>query len=254
MNNPSESGDKKIDPSLIKSFIRRQGRATAGQKQALDQHAERYCLQPAAAFNAEAVFGRAAPLVVEIGFGNGASLAAMAQARPDWDFLGIEVHRPGVGHLLMLIEQMGLENVRIYHHDALEILEQRIADHSLQGVHLFFPDPWHKRRHHKRRIMRPRFVRLLERKLAVGGYFHAATDWQEYAKAMLVELSETRQLGNLSVDGSGFCARPEHRPLTKFEQRGLRLGHGVWDILFQRLPIASSSLAPENGDVGADQI
>jgi tRNA (guanine-N7-)-methyltransferase len=144
MNNPSESGDKKIDPSLIKSFIRRQGRATAGQKQALDQHAERYCLQPAAAFNAEAVFGRAAPLVVEIGFGNGASLAAMAQARPDWDFLGIEVHRPGVGHLLMLIEQMGLENVRIYHHDALEILEQRIADHSLQGVHLFFPDPWHK--------------------------------------------------------------------------------------------------------------
>lgn len=227
--------DKKIDPSHIKSFIRRQGRATAGQLLALEQHSERYCLDPLQAFDAATEFGRVAPLIVEVGFGNGDSLAAMAQARPDLDFVGIEVHRPGVGHLLMLIEQMGLSNVRIYHHDAMEILERKIADHSLHGLHLYFPDPWHKRRHHKRRIVRPRFVHMLEQKLAQGGYFHAATDWQEYAKAMLVELARSTHLKNLSPDASGYCPRPEHRPMTKFEQRGLRLGHGVWDVMFGRV-------------------
>lgn len=232
---PASPALKRVDRSHIKSFIRRQGRATIGQRQALEQHSERYCLDPQQNFDALTVFGRSAPLVLEIGFGNGTSLAAMANARPDLDFIGIEVHRPGVGHLLMLIEQMGLSNVRVYHHDALEILEHKIPDHSLHGLHLFFPDPWHKRRHHKRRIVRPRFVALLERKLASGGYFHAATDWQEYAKAMLPVLSASPQLRNMSEDGSGFCPRPEHRPMTKFEQRGLRLGHGVWDVLFRRM-------------------
>lgn len=225
---------KRIDPARIRSFIRRQGRATAGQRQAMDAHWDTYCLPPAAEFNAEQAFGRQAPLIVEIGFGNGDSLAAMAEANPQLNYLGIEVHRPGVGHLLMLLEQRGIENVRIYHHDAIEILEQKIPDHSLAGVHLFFPDPWHKRRHHKRRIVRPGFVDLLNKKLAAGGYFHAATDWEHYAQDMLATLSADKGLKNTSPSGD-YCPRPDYRPLTKFENRGLRLGHGVWDLIFSKL-------------------
>lgn len=225
---------KKIDPTRIKSFIRRQGRATVGQKQALDSHWDKYCLSPQADFAAETAFGRKAPLIVEIGFGNGDSLAAMAEANPDLNYLGIEVHRPGVGHLMMLLEQRGISNVRIYHHDAIEILEQKIPDHSLAGVHLFFPDPWHKRRHHKRRIVRPSFLVLLNKKLAPGGYFHAATDWADYAKDMLATLSADTGLKNTSPSGD-YCPRPDYRPLTKFENRGLKLGHGVWDLIFSKI-------------------
>ncbi|MGR8930079.1 MAG: tRNA (guanosine(46)-N7)-methyltransferase TrmB [Gammaproteobacteria bacterium] len=225
---------QRIDPSRIRSFIRRQGRATVGQKLALETHWEKYCLPPEQPFDAFHLFGRNAPLIIEIGFGNGASLADMAEANPGLNYLGIEVHRPGVGHLMMLLEQRGITNVRIYHHDAIEILEQKIPDHSVTGVHLFFPDPWHKRRHHKRRIVRPSFVELLHKKLTGGGYFHAATDWHNYATDMLNTLSAASRLKNASPTGD-FCPRPDYRPLTKFENRGLKLGHGVWDLIFTKV-------------------
>jgi tRNA (guanine-N7-)-methyltransferase len=227
------SSTEKNFPQIIRSFMRRQGRVTPGQQQALAQHWDKYCLDPAAETDLRLVFGRDAPLVVEIGFGNGDSLAAMAVANPDVDYLGIEVHRPGVGHLLLLLDQQDIGNVRVYCHDAIEILDRKIADNSLAGVHLFFPDPWPKKKHHKRRIVRPSFVVLLAKKLKAGGYFHAATDWEHYAKAMLVVLSAGELLNNASVSGS-YCERPTYRPLTKFERRGLRLGHGVWDLLFRK--------------------
>ncbi len=218
----------------IRSFIRRQGRATAGQKNALDTIWHSYCLDPDKTYDYAEVFGREAALIVEIGFGNGSSLAEMAETNPDLNYLGIEVHRPGVGHLMMLLEQKGLNNVRIYHHDAISILEKKIPDHAITGVHLFFPDPWQKRRHHKRRIVRPSFVDLLNKKLIAGGYFHAATDWEHYAKDMLKTLSSSSRLTNISKDNR-YCHRPEYRPLTKFENRGLLLGHGVWDLIFKKI-------------------
>ncbi len=218
----------------IRSYIRRQGRATAGQKQALERYWDTFCLDPTEPLQIEQAFSRPAPLIVEIGFGNGESLAAMAANNPNINYLGIEVHRPGVGHLLRLLAEKNLDNVRIYHHDAIDILEQKIPDESLAGVHLFFPDPWHKRRHHKRRIVRPSFVELLEKKLQPGGYFHAATDWRHYALDMLKTLSASNQLINQG-EQQGFCPRPDYRPMTKFEKRGLRLGHGVWDLVFKKI-------------------
>jgi tRNA (guanine-N7-)-methyltransferase len=217
----------------IRSFVRRQGRITQAQQYALDHHWQRYCLDPQVDYDFADVFGRNAPLIVEIGFGNGDTLASMAAANPDIDYIGIEVHRAGVGHLMMLLEQRGLTNVRIYCHDAIEIIEQKIPDGALTGVHLFFPDPWHKKKHHKRRIVRPSFTTLLVNKLKVDGYFHAATDWQDYAEAMLLELSATADLHNASST-EDYCECPNYRPLTKFEQRGLRLGHGVWDLIFKK--------------------
>ena len=220
-------------PQRIRSFIRRQGRLTPGQQLSLDNHWNTFCLDPKVNYNVAEIFGREAPLFIEIGFGNGDSLAKMASANPDKDYIGIEVHTPGVGHLLMLLNEQSISNVRIYCHDAIEILEQKIADNSLTGVHLFFPDPWHKKKHHKRRIVRPSFVELLDKKLKSGGYFHAATDWENYAHAMLKVLSESLSLSNTSATND-YCPRPEYRPLTKFEQRGLRLGHGVWDLIFSK--------------------
>jgi tRNA (guanine-N7-)-methyltransferase len=224
-------------PQRIRSFIRRQGRLTPGQEVALDQHWSQYGLEPELDYDFSQVFGRQAPLIVEIGFGNGDSLAKMAAANPDHDYIGIEVHKPGVGHLLILLHEQGLTNVRVYCHDAIEILEQKIPDHSLAGLHLFFPDPWHKKKHHKRRIVRPSFVDLLNKKLQVGGYFHAATDWQHYAESMLEVLSASEGLINISLT-QDYCERPDYRPLTKFEQRGLRLGHGVWDLIFSKSNIS----------------
>jgi len=218
-------------PQKIRSFILRQGRLTPGQQLALDNYWDKYCLDPKADYDFAAVFGRNAPLFIEIGFGNGESLASMAAANPDKDYIGIEVHRPGVGHLLLLLNQQSLTNVRIYCHDAIEIMEHKIADNSLSGVHLFFPDPWPKKKHHKRRIVRPDFIDLLIRKLKPEGYFHAATDWENYAEAMLAVLSESSALRNASPSND-YCQCPEYRPLTKFEQRGIRLGHGVWDLIF----------------------
>lgn len=227
------SDKKPIEQWRIRSFIRRQGRVTAGQKMALEQYWDDYCLDPEQPLNLQTTFADTAPIIVEIGFGNGESLAQMAENNPQNNYLGIEVHRPGVGHLLRLLAERHIDNLRVFHHDAIEILQQKIPDNALAGVHLFFPDPWHKRRHHKRRIVRPSFVELLEKKLQAGGYFHAATDWEHYAQEMLKTLSASTRLKNLADDG-GFCPRPDYRPLTKFEKRGLRLGHGVWDLIFSR--------------------
>lgn len=223
-----------VTPRKIRSFIRRQGRVTPGQQSALQTHWDKYCLDPDTDYDLTAVFGRTAPTIVEIGFGNGDSLAEMAANHPEQNFIGIEVHRPGVGHLILQLEQRKLSNVRIYCHDAIEILEQRIVDDCLAGVHLYFPDPWPKKRHHKRRIVQPEFVDLTKRKLTTGGYFHAATDWEHYAHHMLKVLSAANGLTNSSRIGR-FCDRPEHRPMTKFEQRGIRLGHGVWDLIFTKV-------------------
>lgn len=220
-------------PARIRSFIRRQGRLTQGQQYALTHHWIKFCLDPQGAYDFVEVFGRTAPLIVEIGFGNGESLAKMAAENPGTDYIGIEVHRPGVGHLMMLLEEQGINNVRIYCHDAIDILEHKLPDASLAGVHLFFPDPWPKKKHHKRRIVRASFISLLLKKLSVGGYFHAATDWQNYAENMLEVLSADPGLINNSESGD-YCQRPEYRPLTKFEQRGIRLGHGVWDLIFTK--------------------
>jgi len=220
-----------IENRRIRSFILRQGRATAGQKLAFDTLWDKYCLDPQQQYDFKQVFANDAPIILEIGFGNGASLASMAAANPDKNYLGIEVHKPGVGHLMLLLEQQQLSNVRIYHHDAIEILTQQIPNHALAGVQLFFPDPWPKRRHHKRRIVSPHFLQLLTQKLVAGGYFHAATDWQHYAKSMLKILTAQTEFINTSAT-KDYCPRPDYRPLTKFEQRGLGLGHGVWDLIF----------------------
>jgi len=221
------------DAPRIKSFIRRIGRMTTGQKQALDTLWERYCLDHEAAYDFAAIFGRSAPVILEIGFGNGESLAKTAEQNPDKDYIGIEVHKPGVGNLLAQLERRGITNVRVFYHDAIEVLEKCIPGQSLAGVHLFFPDPWHKRKHHKRRIVRPSFVHLIAQKLVSQGYFHAATDWQHYAQHILKILTAEEQFSNQS-SSQDYCPRPEYRPLTKFEQRGIRLGHGVWDLIFTR--------------------
>jgi tRNA (guanine-N7-)-methyltransferase len=179
----------------------------------------------------DAAFGRNAPKILEIGFGMGDSTATIAAAHPQNDYLGVEVHAPGVGSLLNQIENLGLTNLRIIQHDAVEVLKHMIAPASLDGVHIFFPDPWHKKRHHKRRLIQPELVALLCDKLKPGGYLHAATDWQEYAEHILAVLLAEPKLVNTAVD---YAPKPEYRPLTKFEQRGIRLGHGVWDIVFRK--------------------
>lgn len=224
---------EKTPPHRIRSFTRRQGRITQGQQLALDNHWDRYGLDPDVDYDFNQVFGRVAPLIVEIGFGTGDSLAKMAAANPDNNYIGIEVHKPGVGHLMLLLDQQGLTNVRIYCHDAIDIIEHKVVDNNLAGVHLFFPDPWPKNKHHKRRIVRPSFVELLARKLQPDGYFHAATDWKNYAENMLKVLSAGVGISNAS-DVGDYCERPEYRPLTRFEQRGMRLGHGVWDLIFRK--------------------
>jgi tRNA (guanine-N7-)-methyltransferase len=218
----------------IRSFVVRAGRMGPGQARALTELAPRFVLpfDATGRFDFAAAFGRAAPLVVEIGFGMGSTTATMAAAAPEIDFLGIEVHPPGVGALLQRIDEAGLANVRIVQHDAVEVLESMIAPASLTAVHVFFPDPWHKKRHHKRRLIQPAFVALLASRLAPDGVLHCATDWQPYAEQMLEVLSADPALVNAA--GGGFAPRPASRPRTKFEQRGLDRGHGVWDLLFSR--------------------
>ena len=215
----------------IRSFVRRQGRITVAQQYALDNHWQRYGLEFSNDYDLKTVFGNDAPIIMEIGFGNGEALAHIAKLHPENNYIGIEVHRAGVGHLMMLLAQQNIENVRIYCHDAVEVLEQKMPDGALSGVHLFFPDPWHKKKHHKRRIVSAKFLDLLKQKLKQGGYFHAATDWQDYAESMLAVLSEHPAFENTSPT-SDYCPCPDYRPLTKFEQRGIRLGHGVWDLIF----------------------
>ncbi len=226
----------------IRSFVRREGRLTPGQQRALGRAWPRYGIDLPAAGEApgtsqpldlDVIFGRVAPRVLEIGFGNGESLAEMAAAHPDWDYLGIEVHRPGVGHLLRELEARELGNVRVVVHDAVEVLREAIADAALDRVQLFFPDPWPKKRHHKRRIVQADFVQLVRRKLKPGGIFHMATDWAPYAEHMLAVMQGAPGFCNLAADD--FVERPQERPRTRFEARGQRLGHGVWDLMFKRV-------------------
>lgn len=217
----------------IRSFVRREGRLTPGQERALAELYPRYGVELAdAALDFPALFGRRAPVVLEIGFGNGDSLAAMAKAHPERDYFGIEVHRPGVGHLLMQIEREGLGNLRVIDADAQEVVK-RVPPQSLYGVQLFFPDPWPKKRHHKRRLVQPAWVASMREKLVPGGFLHLATDWENYAEHMLEVLSAAPGLRN-SAGAGNYSPRPAERPLTKFEQRGQRKGHGVWDLIFVR--------------------
>ena len=204
----------------------------SGQQRALRELAPRHVLPLGdSPPDWAAVFGRDAPRVLEIGFGMGDATAAIAAARPETDFIGVEVHPPGVGALLQRIEERALTNLRIVQHDAVEVLERMMAPATLAGVHLYFPDPWHKKRHHKRRLVQAPFVALLADRLAPGGYVHCATDWEPYAQQMLDVLRSEALLRNTA---EGFAERPDWRPATRFEQRGLRLGHGVRDLLFRR--------------------
>lgn len=218
----------------VRSFVLREGRLTKGQQQALEQLWPRYGLERRdGMIDPATLFGNPRPLVFEIGYGMGQSLADMAAAAPDTGFIGVEVHRPGVGALLMAIEQQQLGNLRTYCDDAVDVLTHCIPDGSLARVQLYFPDPWHKKKHHKRRIVQPAFVELVRRKLQAGGVFHLATDWENYAGHMMDVMSAADGWRNPSGDGQ-FAPRPAWRPETKFERRGARLGHGVWDLLFEK--------------------
>lgn len=217
----------------IRSFVLRQGRLTKGQERALQTawpaFGIEYTGQP---LDLQQAFGHAdRKKILEIGFGMGDATAKIAQTLPECDFLAIEVHTPGVGSLLKLMQEGDIQNIRIIQHDAVEVLQQMLADASLDGVHIFFPDPWHKKRHHKRRLIQAEFVRLLCAKLKAGAYMHVATDWQEYAEWVLEVLQAEPLLKNTAT---GYAEKPAYRPLTKFENRGLKLGHGVWDLVFKR--------------------
>lgn len=215
----------------IRSYVLRAGRVGPGQARALAEIGPQFLLpyQPVE-LDLDKVFGRVAPRILEIGFGMGEGLAEIAAAHPENDYLGVEVHTPGVGALLKQLGERGLTNVRVVQHDAFEVLTRMLAPASLNGIHIFFPDPWHKTRHHKRRLIQSPLVRLLTSRLLIGGYIHLATDWENYAEQMLAVLTAEPLLHNTVID---YAPRPDTRPLTKFEQRGIRLGHGVWDLVFR---------------------
>jgi len=219
----------------VRSFMRREGRLTEGQRRGLEEQWPTCGIEPNdAMLDLDVEFGRSAPRILEIGFGMGESLAAMALAHPENDYLGIEVYRPGVGSLLRQVGENESTNVRVISEDAVVVLAKMIPDGSLDRLQLFFPDPWHKKRHHKRRIVQPDFVSLIGKKLKPGGVFHMATDWEAYAQHMMSVMSDAAGYENCVAIGE-YAPRPELRPLTKFEQRGHRLGHGVWDLLFKRV-------------------
>ena len=218
----------------IRSFVRRQGRMTTGQQAALERLESRYALDfLTGPIDPASAFGRVAPLSLEIGFGNGEALIARAQRQPEHNHLGIEVHRPGVGRVLMQIESLGLTNVRVMSRDAVEVLREQIPAGALSELVIEFPDPWHKLRHHKRRLVQPAFASLVVERLSIAGFLRLATDWEPYAEHMLSVLNATPGLLNLAADGR-YVPRPESRPMTRFERRGERLGHAVFDLLFQR--------------------
>jgi tRNA (guanine-N7-)-methyltransferase len=216
----------------IRSFVLRQGRVSNAQSRHLESGLPQWGIPyRAQALDLATAFGRGAPKFLEIGCGMGETTARIAAAHPDNDYLGIEVHTPGVGSLLKEISERGLSNLRVIQHDAVEVVRDMIVPAALAGIHIFFPDPWPKKRHHKRRLIQPGFVALLASRLAPGGYLHCATDWEEYAEQMLQVLTDEPLLQNTA---ERFAERPDYRPQTKFESRGLRLGHGVWDVVFRR--------------------
>jgi tRNA (guanine-N7-)-methyltransferase len=221
-----------MHPQHIRSFVNRRSHMTQGQQQALDTYLDKWSL----AYRCEwldltQAFGRSAPTILEIGFGMGETTEQIALARPQDNFLGVEVFNAGVGALLKRIEASALQNIRIIQHDAVEVLRDMIAPNSLAGVHIYFPDPWPKKRHHKRRLIQPPLLELLSSRMAPGAYLHCATDWEHYALQMLEVLSAEPSLTNTAEN---FAPRPDFRPLTKFENRGIRLGHGVWDLIFNK--------------------
>ncbi len=218
----------------IRSYVLRQGRVSNAQRRAHETLLPRYGIAfQETVFDFDAVFGRKAPRILEIGCGMGETTAAIAAANPQQDYIGIEVHTPGVGSLLKQIDALRLSNLRVIQNDAVAVLEKMIAPASLAGIHIFFPDPWPKKRHHKRRLIQPAFTTLAATRLQAGGYIHAATDWQEYAEQILAVFGAAAELENTA---NGFALRPAYRPQTKFETRGLKLGHGVWDIVFRKRP------------------
>ena len=219
--------------SHIRSFVRRQGRVSPAQQRAVETGLPRFGIPYAAQpLDLTQAFGRISPKILEIGFGMGDSTATIALAHPENDYLCLEVHTPGVGNLLKLIAAQAITNIRIIQHDAVEVLRDMLGDGSLDGVHIFFPDPWHKARHNKRRLIQAPFIAALAQKITPGGYLHAATDWQDYAEQALRVLGAEPLLQNTA---SGYATRPAYRPLTKFEKRGIKLGHGVWDLVFKKI-------------------
>ena len=233
-NSPTDPLNRPMfyDPSehRIRSFVTRAGRLSTAQSRAIDELGPAFCLPYAKqTLDVAQTFGRTAPVIFEIGFGMGETTAKIAASMPEKDFIAVEVHTPGVGSLLKQIGEQGLTNLRLMQHDAFEILTNMIAPSSLAGIHVFFPDPWHKARHNKRRLIQGPMVDLLASRLKPGGYLHCATDWQEYAEQMLTVLGEAALLRNTA---DGFAVRPAYRPVTKFENRGVKLGHGVWDLVF----------------------
>jgi tRNA (guanine-N7-)-methyltransferase len=230
--NQAEAEAAGVYISKIKSFVKREGRLTNAQARAIEVN------WPSMGLNVDmglldlsAVFGNTNPVVLEIGFGMGKSLVEMAKNAPELNFIGIEVHRPGVGACLADAEEAGITNLRVFEHDAIEVLDKCIADHALHRLQLFFPDPWHKKRHHKRRIVQTEFAQRVHKKLAPQGQLHMATDWEPYAQYMLEVMQIQENYTNLSPTND-YIPRPEYRPITKFEVRGQKLGHGVWDLLF----------------------
>lgn len=220
----------------IKTYVLRAGRMGSGQMRAFEQFGPKFLIPYSPERLAlEAAFGRPAPLILEIGFGMGDATAKIAQVRPDDNFLCCEVHEPGVGALLKRCGEEHIGNIRIVQHDAIEVMDHMLGTDSLDGVHIFFPDPWHKSRHHKRRLIQSPFIQRLAGHIKPGGYLHLATDWQPYSEQMMGVLRAEPLLANTSDAPDGFAAKPDYRPLTKFENRGLKLGHGVWDLVFRRV-------------------
>ncbi len=230
-NNDDASGPLRA----VRSFVRREGRITRAQEQALAELWPLYGIESGVEpVDVTRIFGREAPTIMELGFGNGETLVQLAAGEPNCNFLGVEVYRPGIGRLLRRVRELGLLNVRVFRDDAVDVLTNRMAPESLTKILIFFPDPWPKKRHHKRRLIQPGFARLASERLLVGGTLHVATDWEDYAMHILDVLSHVAGLRNMDGD-NGFAQRPGYRPLTKFERRGRALGHRVWDLLFERV-------------------
>jgi len=237
----------------IRSFVRRTGRTTVGQAKAFDDMGPKFLLPyTPSAIDLTAVYARSAPTILEIGFGMGEATAHIAALMPEKNFLCCEVHTPGVGALLKRISEQALGNIRIVQHDAVQVMEHMLPPQNLDGIHIFFPDPWHKKKHNKRRLIQPPLIAQLVTRLKPGAYLHCATDWQPYAEQILEVLSAEPLLKNTAdASSEGYAPKPHYRPLTKFENRGIRLGHGVWDLVFTRIGSSSSSPAPSTPGRGS---